>query len=79
MSEFPIGRCKGCEKVVVWALDAEGKWIPLDPTPPVYHVALDPKGQPRCLRAQAAMVSHFATCPKANEFSGSKKKKEAGR
>lgn len=70
--------CKGCGKPILWAQDHEGKKIPLDPKPPVYTVYgrdLD-KGVALCERStrQIFMVSHFATCPNANDFSGSRKK-----
>lgn len=66
------GNCKGCGKTVVWvtAKLANGNdgQIPLYPAAPVYEV--DPVNPGRAERTKTAMVSHFKTCPKANEFSG---------
>jgi len=62
--------CK-CGKRIVWAVTADGKKIPLDPAPAVYEV--DTVNPTTCERTKTAMVSHFATCPKANDFSGSRK------
>ena len=46
------------------------KKIPLDPRPACYsRIPAGPKGEVRVERAWGASVSHFATCPKANEFS----------
>jgi len=82
-------QCKGCGEPIVWAvLDSTGKPIPLDPRPPVYRVYVDAQGCTRCYRDTPnvdpdceveanAMVSHFATCPNANDFSASKKKAAA--
>jgi hypothetical protein len=59
----------------VWARTAEGKAIPLDPRPPIYEVV---RGEARLTREKYPdaqfCVSHFATCPKASEFSGSKRR-----
>jgi hypothetical protein len=64
--------CKGCGKMILWAQTTEGKWIPLDTRAPTYSIA-DVKGMGlRALRSEG-YVSHFATCPKANDFSASKK------
>ncbi len=55
----------------MWGETPDGKRIPLDPRPPVYQigaVAID-AGTP-ITRDYGAMVSHFATCPKASQFSG---------
>jgi len=66
--------CKGCGKPIVWAdiVDESGiitgKKVPLDPKPPVY--VFDGNNAER---HRSAMVSHFATCSKANDFIGSKK------
>lgn len=67
-------RCQGCGKKVVFAEDDNGKTQILDAVAPVYHVSKD---QTRCIRAEKGkfMVSHFSTCPKADQFSKSKKKK----
>lgn len=68
--------CRGCGKPIVWGKTEDGKNIPLDPRPPCYKIAREPseKGT-ECVRAFDVMVSHFATCPKANDFSGSNRSK----
>ena len=63
--------CKGCGKEIVWGATAEGKKIPLDPRALVY-TTIEMRGHKEIVRTYLAMVSHFATCPKANDFSGSK-------
>lgn len=86
MTEFRRATCNGCGKPIVWATTAEGKRIPLDPRPAVYRVVEDPQ-RPKNYsatrieevssegRPMGAMVTHFATCPKAGDFSGSRKPK----
>lgn len=73
--------CRGCGKPVVWGETKDGKKIPLDPTPPVYKQFIDEFNNvwlERCFseltRRPTAMVSHFATCKAANQFSGIRKK-----
>ena len=71
---------RGCGKTILWGVDEKGRRIPLDPHAPVYHVmsfnaatqtyAVERAGGERPIN----YVSHFATCPKANEFSSSKQK-----
>lgn len=82
---FKVSSCRGCGAPIVWAKDAAGHSIPLDPRPPVYRVT-DQLPAPAAERLTeqhlngplvAAMVSHFATCPKAAQFSGSKPKPPA--
>ena len=76
--------CQGCGKPIVWGITEDGKRIPLDPRPPVYRVVrvLIPDHGGNCvvererahkpgLEVGSVLVSHFATCPKANEFSAS--------
>ena len=74
--DTPIGICKGCGKKIVWAVTQEGKKIPLDPAPPVYMLMRfhDENGRwvYRCDKGGTVFVSHFSTCPKANDFSSSK-------
>jgi len=73
-----VARCKGCGAEILWARNENGKKIPLDAKAPVYVLTIreDMGIEARCQRAEKgrAFVSHFSTCPKANEFSGSKKK-----
>lgn len=74
---FTTAPCRGCGRPIVWAVDPLGRRIPLDPTPPVYHVQLeatDNPGSARASRSLTAMVSHFATCPEASRFSGSSRR-----
>lgn len=52
----------------------DGTKVPLDPSAPVYEV-VDEDGLKTAVRTSTAMVSHFATCPKANLFSGKNKDK----
>ena len=70
-------QCKGCGKQIIWGKTGQGKMIPLDPKPPVYVVSqnLNNPNEWFAERHMHAAVSHFATCPKANDFSASKKPK----
>jgi hypothetical protein len=70
--------CRGCGKPIVFVVvqkedGEEGRAI-LDFRAPVYEVVTDGDDRTIVRRSKTAAVSHFATCPKANEFSGSKKK-----
>jgi len=65
------GKCRGCGKEIIWGENADtGRPVPLDPTPPVYHVVELPNGKVMAHRDKHSMVTHFATCPDANKFSG---------
>lgn len=66
--------CKGCGKPILWAKTRDGKRIPLDPKPPVYMTSDPDSDFVLCERQRRSYVSHFATCPEANQFSASKKK-----
>lgn len=80
--EVPTVACRGCGKPIVW-IELDGKKIPLDPRAPVYRVwpADDgglrtpqtgeraPQKSTETYLAPLYMVSHFATCPKASDFS----------
>lgn len=70
-------RCKGCNKVIEWieVLEdtADGprtKRIPLDPRAPTWEF----NGE-RWVRS-SARVTHFATCPNADQFSSSNRPPE---
>ena len=62
-------RCRGCDRKVIWGKTEAGKTIPLDAVAPVYVKM----GDGTYMRHLEAYVLHFSTCPKANDFSGSKK------
>lgn len=67
--------CAGCGRLIVWGTTPEGKRIPLDPAATVYSVSLEGI----CEKIGGFMVTHFATCRAANEFSGSRRREESGR
>lgn len=71
MSFTANGTCRGCGKPIVWGKTADGKNIPLDPKPPCYRVVdADDPDKVEVERDENVLVSHFATCPKADQFSG---------
>ena len=75
-----MNRCQGCGKPIVWGTTPSGDKIPLDPSAPVYKVTGQMAGGPAVELLPAAerrltgpFVSHFSTCPKASDFSFSRK------
>lgn len=73
-------KCK-CGKEIIWGLTEAGKPLPLDAKALVFI----PTGEVRQTKYGPTMVykidkdakvSHFATCPNANEFSGKGKAKQ---
>jgi hypothetical protein len=68
-----VKTCK-CGKPMEWGtVQGTDTKVPLDPRAPCYEIIeRKPDGEIVIVRAKA-MVSHFATCPKAAEFSGGKK------
>lgn len=69
--------CTGCGKKITWIETDTGAKVPLDASAPVYGKTaaglwmLFPVAD---RRDRGPAVSHFSTCPKASDFSGSKKK-----
>lgn len=57
--------CRVCGRRVVFLKDQDGKTQVLDVVAPVYIVTEGGPGP--CARSRAAYVSHWATCPKADE------------
>ena len=58
---YGISRCRGCGAVIRWMKTSNGKNIPVNPDKAKEYSSqkyFDPK----------TMESHFATCPKANNF-----------
>lgn len=80
------GHCRGCNKKILWGKDGMGRAVPLDVIPPVYRVTqtednnflLALANQVFNTAEPTFFVSHFATCPKASEFSGSRRERTAG-
>lgn len=68
-----MSRCKGCGREMVWAKTPAGKNIPLERVPNGYEVSGGQAIEIGTL--DGVYISHFLTCPKANQFSGSKKSK----
>lgn len=69
-----MSQCKGCGREIVWGEDViNGSTIPLDPKAPVYSV-LKQNGKVLLQRQHDCMVSHFATCANASDFSGKNRK-----
>lgn len=64
-----MSTCRGCGKEIRWVIDPHNTNIPLDMRPPIYQIVDDPDADtPRVMRVPMAGVSHFATCPQANQF-----------
>lgn len=69
-------QCRGCGKAIEWAeIEERGqngerkfKRIPLDARAPTYQMVDDGYGNLSWQRSPA-MVSHFVTCPNADQFS----------
>lgn len=69
--------CRGCGKQVVFITDNNGKRQVLDPVSPVFHRIKDPDSGTHFWIQETggqAMVSHFRTCSRANDFSGKNRK-----
>lgn len=68
-------RCRSCGREIVWAETNHGKKVPLDAKGLVFSVLPAPHGltavlaEPRVM-GERLMISHFATCPQANQWSG---------
>lgn len=75
-------RCRSCDAPVIWAYTPRGKRMPVDaelgPRPDgfsgaLYRLGSEIDGTPTLERLPSAAsegyVSHFATCPEANDWS----------
>jgi len=66
--------CKGCQKPIAFVTGPSGL-TPLDVKARVYRViVIDGIERAEVANDSGFYVSHFHTCPKANEFSRSRKK-----
>ena len=61
-------RCTGCGRKIEWARTPNGKSVPLER---LKSVTVGPDGVTR--PAGEVLVSHFLTCPRADDFSGRSK------
>lgn len=63
-----MAKCKGCGKEIVW-VEVNGKPVPLDTRPAVYQY-YEHDGKLKGVRVprEQYAVSHFVTCPKADQF-----------
>lgn len=65
--------CRTCGREIVWKTTQHGKKVPLDPKAIVFSVVGDIAVKPTPgVAGETFMVSHFATCPDANGWSGHK-------
>lgn len=65
--------CRGCGQQVLFVTTKDGVTVPLDVVAAVYTRVWDPdsdKGFWMREETGETFVSHFATCAKANQFSG---------
>ena len=63
--DAPIVACKGCGKKMLFGNTYDDIVVPLDPSPPVYLLMPEDR---KFKKLDGAYVSHFSTCPKANQF-----------
>ena len=67
-------RCRACQAVIRWAKTENGKPIPMDPDPvPDGNYVVSTQGVAHALKKNEeatgeTWVSHFATCPKREQF-----------
>jgi hypothetical protein len=65
-------KCKGCGAPIIWITTPEGKAHPVDAKPMKVYVkvreVLDGFEDEEVWKLQDGFMTHFATCPKANEF-----------
>lgn len=67
-------QCRDCGKLILWGETLDGKRIPLDMRPPIFRIIRTQNGLVTLVeRMENAGVSHFATCPRANDFSSAKR------
>lgn len=76
-AKYATTPCRGCGRPVIFVSvakpDGSHATVPLDPSAPVFYRESDGEGGGVWVqdRTREILVSHFATCSKANDFSGS--------
>lgn len=82
MSRCGSGSRPGCGKEIQWGVLPDGGKVPLDLGAPIYRLGpWDPNAGVYAIeRITGVAVSHFKTCPQAQNFSGAgKKERKDGR
>lgn len=63
-----IAYCRGCGAEIIWALTVEGNRMPLNAQfEGRFILEPNPDGAPLAT-VKATYISHFATCPQADQF-----------
>lgn len=62
-----MSKCRSCQSEIVWATSQKGKAMPLDPKVVTVVETVDGPDGREVVRMVRGRVSHFATCPNANE------------
>ena len=79
-NECPVSTCRGCgAKIVFLKSQVTGAILPAQLVRSVYSFQLDLLAEPSLLmldkpRGQITFISHFETCPNANDFSASNRR-----
>jgi hypothetical protein len=70
--ELTMAKCKGCGADIEWIKTAEGKSHPVDAKPVKVWINLQRGNEDHHLDERHGLkvgfISHFATCPKAQQF-----------
>lgn len=66
----PLTRpCRACRTPIAFVPGPNGRDIPLDLRAPVYEIVTDMTGAQVARPVERVHVSHFSTCPAADQFS----------
>ena len=60
--------CKGCNAPITWSTTAAGKAVPLNDPPEKRYIMFMEYDGTEYVKQVETWVSHFVTCPKADEF-----------
>jgi len=63
-----MSQCKGCGAEIEWSKTEAGKAVPLNKPPEKRFIMFVKPDGLEYVKLVETWVSHFATCPKANDF-----------
>lgn len=69
-----MAKCEGCGAEMIWTITEAGRRMPLNAKPVPGLVTLDDNGRAHGVKAKVYQ-SHYATCPKAEQFRKPRKTK----